>query len=237
MENPRIKFYVEKNSFWAQGTSILLALASAFQIIGCWGLWSDHFFALTRILLPVVSFVLFVLLLSLLGKKALWLTVIPFLGGIGFYGIQAWYEESRVLMIIGIAYCVLAVVLYSGTVVSLIRTKWLLVLLFGVPFVYRAFYRDVLLLQNVEEPVSFAGGMREMSLLCVLLAMTLLALGMKKRVKERKSKEKTTNEPESAPAPVTEPTAAPAPAPAVEPAAAPETDNTGDETPAATEQA
>ena len=218
MENPKIKFYADKKSFWAHSASVLLVLAIVFQVIGSWGLWTDRFFAVTQILLPVLSFFLFVLLLSLLGEKALWLTALPFLGGLAFYGVQAWYEENRIAMVIGIAFCVLAAVLYLGTVFSLIRTKWLLALLFVIPLAYRAFYRDVRLLQNLAEPVPFAAGMREMGLLCVLLAMTMLAIGMKKRVRERRKKEA---EPQSE-GPVSTPAAAPDPAPAPEPEPVPE---------------
>lgn len=207
MDNPKIRFYVDNNSFWAHGTGVLLALATVFQFVACWGLWNDRFFALTQILLPVASYFLFALLLALLGKKALWVTILPFLGGVAYYGMQAWYAEERILMVIGIVYCVLALVLYVGTAFSLIRTKWLLVLLFAVPFCYRAFYRDVLILQNVEQPATFAAGMREISLLCVLLAMTLLALGMKKLTRKGK-------EPQPVSAPAVEPAPVPAPAPA-----------------------
>lgn len=234
MDNPRIKFYVEKTSFWTHGTAVLLALATIFQFISCWGLWTDRMLVLTQIVLPVASFFLFVLLLTLLGDKALWLTSLPFLGGIAFFGLGAWFEEDRILMVIGIAYSVLAVVLYLGTVFSLIRTRWLLVLLFGIPFCYRAFYRDVLILQNVEKPATFAAGMREVSLLCVLLAMTLLSLGMKKRIKERKGKE---SQPTVVQTPVAAPAAAPATAVEAAPVSAPEkpveeskTPDTGNET-------
>lgn len=228
MENPRTKFYVDKTSFWTHGTGVLLVLATVFQFIACWGLWTDRLFVLTQILLPVASFLLFVLLLSLLGDKALWLTVIPFLGGVAFYGLQAWSEENRIVMVIGITYCVLATVLYFGTVFSLIHTKWLLVPLFAIPFAYRAFYRNVLILQNTAKPAAFAAGMREISLLCVLLAMTLLALGMRKRVRERKGKSQEPTPagmnpaPATAPAPASAPAPAPAPAPIPAPAPAPE---------------
>lgn len=212
MDNPRIKFYMDKKSFWAHGTGVLLVLAVMFQLVACWGLWNDQFFVLTQILLPVVSFLLFALLLYALGQKALWVTIIPFLGGLAFYGLRAWFAEERTLMMIGVAFCVLAAVLFVGTAFAWIRTKWLLVLLFAVPFCYRAFYRDVLLLQNEEQPVGFAAGMREISLLCVLLAMTLFALGLKKRVRDRRNRE-----PQAVPA-------APAPAPA--PMPAPESSST-----------
>lgn len=214
MDNPKIKFYVEPKSFWAHSASILLGLASIFQLIGCWGLWSDRMTVLTQLLLPVASYLLFILVLNLLGKSALWLTLLPFLGGMAYQGYLAWNAADKLSMVIGITCCVLITVLYAGTVFILIRTKWLLVPFFAVPFLYRAFYRDVLLLQDAENPVRFADGMREMSLLCVLLAMTLLTLGIKKLVRERKKKNE---QPPAEPAPAIPSPAEPSPFAAAQP--------------------
>ena len=91
-------------------------------------------------------------------------------------------------------------------------------LLFAAAFLYRAFYRDVILLQQTDNPMGFADGMREMILLCVLLAMTLLSLGMRKRVRDRKARD---TQPVPAPAPSAAVPAAPevtAPVPAPVPA-------------------
>ena len=218
MEKPKTRFYVEKTSFWVEGMVILMVLAAAFQVVGCWGLWSDPFFVATQIALPALSFLLFALLVSLLGKKALWLSALPVLGAIGFYALRFWNAGDMIVTVAGIVFCALALVLYLGTVFHLIRTKWLLVVLFAIPFGYRAFYRDVKLLQDLDHPVSFAAGMQEMSLLCVLLGMLLLSLGMRKYVKERKNKE--TAEP-AADAPAVAPAAAAIPAPAPTPVPAP----------------
>ena len=160
MEKPKTRFYVEKTSFWVEGMVILMVLAAAFQVVGCWGLWSDPFFVATQIALPALSFLLFALLVSLLGKKALWLSALPVLGAIGFYALRFWNAGDMIVTVAGIVFCALALVLYLGTVFHLIRTKWLLVVLFAIPFGYRAFYRDVKLLQDLDHPVSFAAGMQ-----------------------------------------------------------------------------
>lgn len=226
MENARIKFYEERSSFWPQAAVVMLVIASVCQFVGNWGLWSDRMTFLLQVALPIVSFLCYALLLMLLGKHALWLTALPFLTGILYFGLDIWYAESKLIMIIGVAYCVLAVVLYLGTVFAVIRTKWLLVPLFAIPFLYRAFYRDVLILQRSGAAVSFTAGMREMSLLCVLLGMTFAAIGMRKRVKEKHQKgasayELAGREPvptSAAPAPAAAPAAPAAPAAAVPPA-------------------
>ena len=215
--NPKIKFYVSKTSFWPQAAAVLLGLAAIFQFVGCWGRWNDRFFALTQMVLPVAAFLLYAMLLMLLGKSALWLTSLPFLAGIAFYAFQLWPEEALLIRMVGLAVCAVAAVLYLATVFTLIRTKWLLVVLFAVPFLYRAFYRDVLILQTNGDQVSFFDGMCEVSFLCVLLAMTFASIGMRKLVKEKKSKGKESTDtpsaaPAAAPAPI--PTPAPVPPPA-----------------------
>lgn len=209
----KIKFYVEKTSFWPQAAAVLLGLASVFQLVGCWGRWNDRMFLLTNMVLPVAAFLLYAVFLITLGRSALWLTSLPLLAGVAFYALQVWYDDDLLLRMIGLAVCVVAAVLYVGTVVSLIRTKWLLVLLFAGPFLYRAFYRDVLALQNGGEAVLFLDGIREVSFLFVLLAMTFASLGMRKLVKEKKAKSKEPTEKPDEPAPVP----APAPAPALDP--------------------
>ena len=218
MDKPKTRIYVEKTSVWVEGMVILLLLAAAFQIVGCWGLWSDRFFVITQIALPALSFLLFALFVSLLGKKALWLSFLPFLGGAAFYALRFWNAGDMIITVVGIVFCALALVLYMGTVFNLIHTKWLLVILFALPFGYRAFYRDVKLLQDLENPVSFAAGMQEMSLLCVLLGVLLLSLGMRKYIKERKNKEQAAPAAESAPVQESVPIPAPA-APEAIPAA------------------
>ncbi len=221
MENARIKFYEEKTSFWPQAAVVMLMIASVCQFVGNWGQWTNRMNLLVQVVLPILSFLCFALFLMLLGKHALWLTAVPFLTGVLYFLFGVWYADSKLVMIIGVAYCVLAAVLYLGTVFAIIRTKWLLVPVFAIPFLYRAFYRDVLILQHSGAEVSFTDGMREMSLLCVLLAMTFTSIGMRKLVKEKKQKpsgtasERSGNEPTPPPPPAPE-TPAPAPEPVTE---------------------
>ena len=188
MEQERFKFYVDKNTFWTHSASVLMILAAVFQFLACWGRWSDRTALLTQMVLPCASFLLFAVLLTFCGKAALWTTALPFVAGTVFYLWQVWFSDDRLQLLLTLAYCVVAVVLYLCTVFTFIRTKWLLVPLFAIPFLYRAFYRDVRILQTYGEGVSFAAGMRELSLLLVLLAMTFTALGMHKQFKEKKLK-------------------------------------------------
>ena len=53
--------------------------------------------------------------------------------------------------------------------------------LFALPLLYHIFVEDLPALNNAAEPVSFAAGMQEMSVLCIMLALLCLSLAMNKK--------------------------------------------------------
>ena len=181
MPKERFKFYTERNSFWVQGAVIFMALSAVFRVIGCWGLWNDRTFALTQIALPIGANLLFILLLLLLGKHAIWATGLPVLLGTVFFIIKALtFEDPLHMALCILLYAVIAVV-YLGTTFTVIKTKWLLVPLFLGPFLYHVAVEDIARLRDTVNPVTFAEGMQEMSVLCIMLALLFTSLGLKKK--------------------------------------------------------
>ena len=76
------------------------------------------------------------------------------------------------------------IALYFCTVFGIFRTKWFLVPLFGLPFLYHVFVEDLKALRDTANPVTFAKGMQEMGVLCIMLGLFFLALSMKRHVSE-----------------------------------------------------
>ena len=179
MKKQKIKFYIEPKSFLIQSSVILMALSVVFRLIGCWGLWNDEFFAVTQIALPVASCLLFILLVLLLGKSALWATSLPVLMGVVFFILKSLSFDSVLHTVLCILLYVLVAVLYVGTVFTLIRSKWLLIPLFGLPFLYHIFVEDLAALRDTANPVTLAAGLQEISVLCIMLALLLLSLGIR----------------------------------------------------------
>ena len=184
MKTEKVRFYIERNSFGVQAMIILMALSIAFRLIGCWGLWSDRSFAAAQIVLPIGSALLLMVLVWLLGRRALWLSFIPVILGAVFFIIKSLDFESTVHTVLCILLYSAVIALYTGTVFGVIRTKWILVLLFGLPFLYHIFIEDLPALRNTANPVSFSGGMQEMSVLCIMLGLFCLSLSMKKIIVE-----------------------------------------------------
>ena len=209
MKNDKIKYYVERTGFWTEAALIFMTLAIVFRVIGCWGLWNDRYFLMTQIILPIASGLLFIVLLALLGKHALWTTFLPVLGGVAFFVLKALRFENTTQMLLCLLLYAVVAILYCGTVFTLIRTKWLLVPLFLLPFLYHVGVEDIARLRDTVNPVTFTDGMQEMSVLCIMLALLFTSLAMKKMVKKSKKAE------EAAPVPQTE---SPAPQPPIAPA-------------------
>ncbi len=185
MGGKRVKFYVERNSFGVQAMMILLSLSIVFRVIGCWGLWTDRNFLMLQIALPVFSALLLIVSVLLLGKRALWVSFIPVLLGAVFFIIKSLGFESMLHTILCIVLYVAVIVLYFCTVFGILPTKWVLVILFGLPFLYHIIVEDLAALRNTENPVSFAVGMQEMGVLCIMLGLFFLSLSMKKTVIEK----------------------------------------------------
>lgn len=184
MKKEKIRFYVEPKGFPAQCAMILMALAIVFRLVGCWGMWTDRFFAVTQIALPVASGLLFIVMVALLGKHALWTTSLPVLMGVAFFIIKSFGFESKLHTVLCILLYLLVAVLYVFTVCTLIRTKWLLVPLFALPFLYHVFVEDLAALRDTVHPVTFPAGMQEISVLCIMLALLFLSLGIRKKKPE-----------------------------------------------------
>ena len=184
MKTERVKFYTERSSFGVQAMIILMTLSIVFRIIGCWGLWTDRGYAITQIGLPILSSLLFIACVWLFGRRALWLSFIPVVLGAVFFIIKSLAFESKLHMILCILLYVAVIVLYFCTVFGIIRTKWILVLLFGLPFLYHIFVEDLAALRDTTNPVSFYSGMQEMGVLCIMLGLFFLSLSMKRVVTE-----------------------------------------------------
>ncbi len=217
----RVKFYVEKQSFWVQASVIFMALSAAFRLFGCWGLWEDSFFAVSQIALPLCCNILFILCVLLLGKKALWSTALPALLGVAFFIIKAFTFDNWIHTLLCLLLYLLVAVLYTGTVFGFIRTKWLLAPLFGLPFLYHVLVEDMAALRDTARPVSLAAGMQELSVLCIMLSLLFLSFAMKKHRAEKPGELPKIKDPKVIP---------PAPEPA---AGTPAQDKTQAEAPAA----
>lgn len=177
----RAKFEIERTGFLAEAAIILMLLSAIFRLIGSWGLWGDEFFVATQIILPICCCVGYALFLFLFGKKVFWLTTLPVLLGVIFFILKSLGFDSVIHTLLCIILYMAVAVIYTATAFGLIRTKWLLPPLFGLPLLYHIFVEDLAAMRDTANPVTFTDGMMEMSVLCVMAALLCVGLGLKKR--------------------------------------------------------
>lgn len=180
-KKPRARFYLERSSAWAQLCIIFMLLSAIFRLFGVWGLWDDEFFRNTQILLPLCCNLLFALFVFLFGKRGFFLTIIPVLMGVAFFIIKSLGFESHLHTLLCIILYLAVAVIYSGTVLGFIRTKWLLPPLFGLPFLYHIFVEDLARLRDTVDPMTLSEGLQELSVLCVMVSLFCVGMGLKKR--------------------------------------------------------
>lgn len=180
----RAAFYIEKGSAWARTAVILMLMSAVFRVVGCWGLWTDSYFAATQMILPICCNLLFVLCILLFGKRGFWLSSLPVLLGVVFFVVKSFGFESWLHTVLCILLYLLVAVLYTGTVFGVIRTKWLLPPLFGLPLLYHLLVEDLQAMQDAANPVTLAAGLQEISVLCIMAALLCTGLGLKKRKPE-----------------------------------------------------
>lgn len=210
-ESGRTRFYLDKTGFFAESAVILLAMAIIFRVIGCIGMWSNRVDAIMLVLLPVLCCLLLILCIVLLGKKGFFLSFIPVLLGVVFFVFKSLGFESWMHTVLCVILYVVVAVIYTATVIGWIHTKWLLPVLFGLPFIYHVAVEDIPALIKTPESVTFAAGMQEMSVLCIMAALFCIGIGLKKRPPKQKKYRKEATEPAAEPVPV-QPAASAAPA-------------------------
>ena len=210
-ESGRTRFYLDKTGFFAESAVILLAMAIIFRVIGCIGMWSNRVDAIMLVLLPVLCCLLLILCIVLLGKKGFFLSFIPVLLGVVFFVFKSLGFESWMHTVLCVILYVVVAVIYTATVIGWIHTKWLLPVLFGLPFIYHVAVEDIPALIKTPESVTFAAGMQEMSVLCIMAALFCIGVGLKKRPPKQKKYRKEAAEPAAEPVPV-QPAASAAPA-------------------------
>ena len=239
-EKGRVAFYIERKGALAQAAVILMLLSAVFRAVGCWGLWTDRYFAATQILLPIGCNLLFVLCVLAFGKRGFWLSSLPVLLGVVFFVVKSFGFESWLHTVLCILLYLIMAVLYMGTVFGVIRTKWLLPPLFGLPLIYHLLVEDLPAMQDAANPVTLSAGMQEISVLCIMAALLCVGLALKKREQQPpeelpKIKDPVVIAPEPQPAPAqpapTQPTPPSEPQPEAAPAGEPAQDgaaSTGD---------
>ena len=183
MERDKLRYSVSRKNIFVKLSALLMGLSALLRLFSYWGFWAnkDAAFIYTQIALPVLCNVLFIVIVLYMGKRLFSLTAIPVLLGVVFFIIKALGFDNILHTVLCILLYLVVAMLYTGTVFGVIRTKWLLVPLFGLPFLYHILVEDRNTLLANEKAMSLAEWLPEISVLCIMLALLLITFAMKKR--------------------------------------------------------
>ena len=199
MEETKKKLYVEPDGFCTEASILFMVMAIVFRMIGSIGRWDDLHYLVTLVALPVFSGLLFILCLLFFSKRAFWTTVIPVVFGVVFFIFMIMKVENEWVKVGCMALYVVIVVLYTMAF-SHPGLKWLLALILLLVFAWHVVIKDLPVLMDLENPVSFVDGMQELSVLGIILSLLSVSLAMKSSVKTPAKVEA----PEEVPEPVEE---------------------------------
>ena len=194
----KIKFFIDRKSFFGRTAITSAVLAVLFRLIGSIGFWADKTYLRFGLLLPVCACLLFALSVFFLGKKAFWTSAAGVLAGAVFFIYRLLHEDAlgdefiihdstgtfsnELWTALFIAAYIIIAVIYILTVFSAIKTKWVIAALFFIPFAAHLYY-DYTILANRSIAVSAASMMNELSVLTVLCGAFFASVGLKKAYK------------------------------------------------------
>ena len=179
------RYYVDSRRASVNISMLLMAIAGVLRLVW-WILWPEElstaFSALTQGALPILACLLYLVLVPVCGKQALWTTFIPVLLGVIFFISKAtgfvWWHQ-----LLCTALYLLVAVLYGLTVFGILPTQKLLIPLFGLPLFYHLVIQDLITNLTVY---TLQDWIKEGSVLCIMAALLCLSIAMAKNPEDEK---------------------------------------------------
>ncbi len=183
MQKTTMRFSVDYKSPAAVVSMIAFALSVLFRQLGYADKITQPMYGITQVLLPVLCAVLMIAVMITKGKDALWLSVIPVTLGVLSFMFKLFIDPRKVSFLHHAAAIVLylaVIVLWLLTVLYIIRTKWVLVVLFILPFIKHVVMDDLPIFLGKAPMISADMWYKELSMLLTMLALSLCALSFRK---------------------------------------------------------
>lgn len=136
-----------------------------------------------HLLLPLSAVVLFLVTVLFWGETHPRRTVISVFLGVLFFLLKSFTFATVLHTVLCILLYLTVLALYSLTICGVIRTKYLLYPLFGLPLLYHIFVEDMRFYILADPPVPFVEWLPEISVLCIMAALLALSFGIRKQEK------------------------------------------------------
>ena len=172
-------FYIDAGSPSAIASMLAFACSIPLQIMGYADRINEPRTTVLLVLLPALSNLLMIVVILKFGRSALWLSVFPVFMGVLYFAYKLGVDPRGTSLPHHIAAAVLylmIIVLWALTVLYVIKTKWILTILFMIPFIKHICMNDIPVLLGMADPVPASMWQKELSMLFMMLALSLCAL-------------------------------------------------------------
>ena len=164
-------------------SAICFALCIPLQILGYADSLKDPVVAGALVFLPLLSAVLMIAMILKFGRDALWLSLFAVCIGVLGFVVKLLLDPRETSLPHHVAAAALylgIIVLWALTVLYVIRTKWVLTVLFLIPFFKHILMNDLPVLLGKVPPVPASTWLKEGSMLSFMLALSLFAASFEK---------------------------------------------------------
>lgn len=176
-----MKYTVRTKNFFTVASMLLMLLSAMLRIIYYRDL--SILQSWVYLYIPLISAILYVAILYLCGSRTLAPLCLPVLGGVVFFIIKAFTFESVLHTALCCALYTSVLVLCCLTFCGILRTKYLLYPLFGLPLLAHL-AMDINELFFAAERTPLSEFPPEASVLCIMASLLCLALAMQKTVQK-----------------------------------------------------
>lgn len=174
-------FYIDKKSPAAYISVFFMCAAAIIRIVYYSRTPASDFEIWMYLVNVVAAAIIFAVCVLAWGDKRPELTTLPVLMGVVFFMVKAFTFPSRVHTVLCLCLYAGVLVIYSLTVLGVIKIKELLYALFGLPLLYHIFVEDMKLYVFANPRVPFFEWLPEISVLSIMAALLSISFAMKKR--------------------------------------------------------
>lgn len=177
----RCRYFIDRKNPFAVISVLLMLLSAVIRIIYYTAGEMTRAVLWIYLINTVAASVIFFVAVMFFGKTVPQLTFLPVAMGVFFFAYKALGFPSVVHTVLCLLLYSGVAVLYALTVFGVIRTKVLLCLIFGLPFLYHLFVEDTQKYFFASPAVPVFEWLPEISVLMIIASLFFISLSFEKR--------------------------------------------------------
>lgn len=173
-------FFIKRKHFGSNISMILMTVSAILRIIYFSKRDVSAPDLIFELIFPIFAAIIFVIAICIFGEQRPEISFIPVLMGVIFFIYKSLKFDSRIHTSLCIVLYIAVAIIFGITIFGLIKFKYLLYPLFGLPLIYHIFIEDMKLYVFADPPVPYFEWLPEISVLCIISSLLFLSFSIKK---------------------------------------------------------